>query len=238
MITSYNPICLTTGYDPQLFLNTDLNVGIGTATPYSKLQVNGSLSIAANGQDVSNGSEGIIFGTDGSISSNDSGPGLIFSVDAINGLRTYGNGGAGGAVILSTDRSNLRVGIGTDTPDSTLHVVGDVNIDGNLIFDSYTESVVANGNSGTSKTLSLASGTVHTCTLTGNCTFTMPTATAGKSFSMFLNSGSGNYTASFSGVRWADSAIPTATITASKVDIYSFISDGTYWYGSFSQNYG
>jgi hypothetical protein len=66
----------------------------------------------------------------------------------------------------------------------------------------------------------------------------MPTATAGKSFSLFLNSGSGNYTATFTGVRWADSAIPTATITASKVDIYSFISDGTYWYGSFSQNYG
>jgi hypothetical protein len=223
------------------FFYTDRNnarIGIGTATPYSKLQVNGSLSIAVDGQDVANGNEGIIFGTDGSISSNDSGPGPLFSVDAINGLRTYGDGGAGSAVILSTDRSNLRVGIGTDTPDSTLHVVGDVNIDGNLIFDSYTESVVANGNSGANKTLSLASGTVHTCTLTNNCTFTMPTATAGKSFSMFLNSGSGNYTASFSGVRWADSAIPTATITASKVDIYSFISDGTFWYGSFSQNYG
>lgn len=130
------------------------------------------------------------------------------------------------------------VGIGTSTPSVKLDVVGDVNIDGNLTFDSFTESVVSNGNSGTSKTLSLTSGTVHTCTLTGNCTFTMPTATAGKSFTMFLNTGSGNYTASFSGVRWADSAIPTATILASKVDIYSFISDGSYWYGSFSQNYG
>jgi len=130
------------------------------------------------------------------------------------------------------------VGIGTSTPSVKLDVVGDVNIDGNLTFDSFTESVVSNGNSGTSKTLSLVSGTVHTCTLTGNCTFTMPATTAGKSFTMFLNTGSGNYTASFSGVRWADSATPTATILASKVDIYSFISDGSYWYGSFSQNYG
>jgi len=105
-------------------------------------------------------------------------------------------------------------------------------------FDSFTESVVTIGNSSTSQTLSLTSGTVQTCTLTGNCTFTMPTATAGKSFTMFLDTGSGNYTASFSGVRWADSATPTATILANKVDIYSFISDGTYWYGSFSQNYG
>jgi hypothetical protein len=147
----------------------------------------------------------------------------------------------GGAYITLTD--NIAMNCGgqislTCDPAATIELNGPVNVNGDLTFDSYTESVVANGNSGASKTLSLASGTVHTCTLTGNCTFTMPTATAGKSFSVFLNTGSGNYTASFSGVRWADSAIPTATITASKVDIYSFISDGSFWYGSFSQNYG
>jgi hypothetical protein len=146
-----------------------------------------------------------------------------------------------GANITLTDNIAMgcvgNISLTCDT-EASIELNGVVNVNGDLTFDSYTESVVANGNSGTSKTLSLASGTVHTCTLTNNCTFTMPTATAGKSFSMFLNSGSGNYTASFSGVRWADSAIPTATITASKVDIYSFISDGTYWYGSFSQNYG
>jgi hypothetical protein len=153
-----------------------------------------------------------------------------------------------GANITLTDNIGISCGgdIGlngysialTCDPSATIELNGPVNVNGDLTFDSYTESVVVNGNSGASKTLSLASGTVHTCTLTNNCTFTMPTATAGKSFSMFLNSGSGNYTASFSGVRWADSAIPTATITASKVDIYSFISDGSFWYGSFSQNYG
>jgi hypothetical protein len=113
-----------------------------------------------------------------------------------------------------------------------------LDITGSLTYSAFTEKVVAIGNSGTSQTLSISSGTVQTCTLTGNCTFTMPAATAGKSFTLFLNSGSGNYTATFTSVRWADSATPTATITASKVDIFSFISDGTYWYGSFSQNYG
>ena len=113
-----------------------------------------------------------------------------------------------------------------------------LNIDGNLVFDSFTESVVAIGNSSTSQTISLTSGTVQTCTLTNNCIFTMPTTTAGKSFTMFLNTGSGNYTASFSGVLWSDSTPPTITTTANKVDILSFISDGNYWYGSYSQNYG
>jgi hypothetical protein len=226
------------GLSNSLIFDDGTNVGIGTATPYSKLQVNGSLSVAIDGSDVSTGGEGIIFGTDGSIYSNDSGPGPMLSLDQTNGLRIYGDGGTSSAVILSTDRGYARIGIGTATPDSTLHVVGDVNIDGNLTFDSFTESVVAIGNSSTSKTISLTSGTVQTCTLTGNCTFTMPTATAGKSFSLFLNTGSGGFTATFTGVRWSDSTPPTITSTASKVDLLSFISDGSYWYGSFSQNYG
>ena len=128
--------------------------------------------------------------------------------------------------------------IGIDAESNLTFDGSTLNIDGNLVFDSFTESVVAIGNSSTAQTLSLASGTVQTCTLTGNCAFTMPTATAGKSFTMFLNSGSGNYTASFSGVLWSDSAPPTITTTASKIDILSFISNGTYWYGSYSQNYG
>lgn len=107
-----------------------------------------------------------------------------------------------------------------------------------LTFNTYTETIVDNGNSGTSKTIDLTNGTVQTCTLTGNCVFTMPSTTAGKSFTLFLNTGAGSFTATFTGVRWSDSTAPTITSTASKVDILSFISDGSYWYGSFSQNYG
>ena len=222
VISTYNPICLTTQNAAQLYLNTDGNVGIGTAAPLSKLQVAGDTSCdgALNiTQDISNGVD------------------LTDWRTIINGgsISTYSNinigfNGAGYNVSIN--------GNGGFTGGASVGIAGDLDVGGNLTFDSFTESVVTIGNSSTSKTISLASGTVQTCTLTSNCTFTMPTATAGKSFSMFLNTGSGNYTASFSGVRWADSAIPTATITASKVDIYSFISDGSFWYGSFSQNYG
>lgn len=131
-----------------------------------------------------------------------------------------------------------NVGIGTVSPGSRLDVNGNVNIDGNLTFDSFTESVVAIGNSSTSKTIDLTAGTVQTCTLTANCVFTMPTATAGKSFTLFLSTGAGSFTGTFTGVRWAGGTAPTITTTASKVDILSFISDGSFWYGSYSQNYG
>ena len=116
--------------------------------------------------------------------------------------------------------------------------VGTTNLTFNNLFDTVTETVVANGNSGSGITLSLSGGTVHTCTLTNNCVFTMPATSAGKSFTIFLNTGSGNYTASFTGVLWNYSSAPTITTAANKVDILSFISDGTYWYGSYSQNYG
>lgn len=162
--------------------------------------------------------------------------------DNANTLTISSSGTSGGSTISNAGDNRILTSDGTSAGingESNLTFDGStLNIDGNIVFDSFTESVVSVGSSGPTKTLSISSGTVQTCTLTSNCVFTMPSAVAGKSFSMFLNSGSGNYTASFSGVLWSDSAPITVTTTANKVDILSFISDGTYWYGSFSQNYG
>lgn len=107
----------------------------------------------------------------------------------------------------------------------------------NATYTNYTESVVAIGSTGTAKTIDLTSGTVQTATLTGNCTFTMPTASAGKSFLLLLNTGAGSFTGTFTGVKWPAATAPTVTTTASRLDILTFISDGTNWYGSFVQNY-
>jgi hypothetical protein len=107
----------------------------------------------------------------------------------------------------------------------------------NLVLSGYyTESVVAIGNSGTTKTLSLASGTFQTVTLTGNCTFTMPTATAGQSFILIVSQdATGGRTATFTGVKWPAGTAPTITATASAVDILSFVANGSVWYGTFAQ---
>lgn len=107
----------------------------------------------------------------------------------------------------------------------------------NLVLSGYyTESVVAIGNSGTTKTLSLASGTFQTVTLTGNCTFTMPTATAGQSFILIVSQdATGGRTATFTSVKWPGGTAPTITATASAVDIISFVANGSVWYGTFSQ---
>jgi hypothetical protein len=109
----------------------------------------------------------------------------------------------------------------------------------NPTLTNYTESVVAIGTVGASHTLDLTNGTVQTATLTAStpCTFTMPTATAGKSFILKLTqAASGMTTATFTGVKFSGGTAPTITATASAVDLLSFIADGTSWFGSAIQN--
>jgi hypothetical protein len=111
----------------------------------------------------------------------------------------------------------------------------------NPTVTDYVETVSVIGTVTTASTLSLASGTVLTATLTAStaCTFTMPTATAGKSFVLLLKQAAttGNGTATFTGVKFSVTGAPTITATAGKMDILTFVSDGTNWYGSFVQGY-
>lgn len=111
----------------------------------------------------------------------------------------------------------------------------------NPTITGYVESVVALGVIGSAVTLSLASGTMITATLTASAltTFTMPAAVAGKSFVLLLKQAAttGNGTAAFTGVKWNSIGAPTITPTAAKMDVLSFVSDGTDWYGSYSQGY-
>jgi hypothetical protein len=111
----------------------------------------------------------------------------------------------------------------------------------NPTVTNYVESVVAIGTVTSSNTLALTNGTVQTATLTAStaCTFTMPTATAGKSFVLLLKqaAATGNGTATFTSVKWGAAGAPTITATAGKMDILTFIADGTNWYGSAAQGY-
>jgi hypothetical protein len=111
----------------------------------------------------------------------------------------------------------------------------------NPTVTNYVETLQAVGTVGASSTLALTNGTVLTATLTAStaCTFTMPTATAGKSFILLLKqaASTGNGTATFTSVKWGTSGAPTITATAGRMDILTFVADGTNWYGSAAQGY-
>lgn len=107
----------------------------------------------------------------------------------------------------------------------------------NPTITNYTETRYT-ANSSTAITLDLANGTMQDITLTGSPTITMPTAASGKSFVLFLRTGTGSYTVTWTTVKWAGGTAPTITSTASRMDIFSFFSDGTNWYGvTAGQNY-
>ena len=109
----------------------------------------------------------------------------------------------------------------------------------NPTVTNYVETLYNIGTLTTSHTIDLTNGTVQQATLTAStaCTFTMPTATAGKSFTLFLKQPAsiGNATATFTGVKF--NAVYTMTSTAGYLDILSFISDGTSWYGNAAQSF-
>ena len=107
------------------------------------------------------------------------------------------------------------------------------------INDGYTEETTT-ANTTTAYTILLSGGTFQILTLTGNCTFTFPTATAGQSFMMFLKQdATGSRTVTWPAVvKWPSSTAPTITATASKGDKFVFTADGTNWLGSVAgQNY-
>jgi hypothetical protein len=107
-----------------------------------------------------------------------------------------------------------------------------------VIKNDYQEQTYT-ANSSTAITLNIVTnGTDQVITLTGTATITMPTATAGKSFLLKLKTGAGAYTVTWSTVKWPSGTAPTLTSTASRMDIFSFFSDGTNWYGcTVGQNY-
>lgn len=145
------------------------------------------------------------------------------------------------ATFLATPSSaNLAAAL-TDETGSGSAVFGTSPTVNNPTVTNYVESVVAIGTVSSSHTIALTNGTVQTATLTAStaCTFTMPTATAGKSFILLLKqaASTGNGTATFTGVKFGTAGAPTITAAAGKMDILTFVADGTNWYGSIAQGY-
>ena len=116
-------------------------------------------------------------------------------------------------------------------------MTGNLTVNADLIVRGYKETHTDNGNTGTSQTIDISSSTLQTYTLTGNCTFTMPTPEAGRSFTMFLKTGAGSFTATFTGVKFPLNTAPTITTDANRMDLITFYCDGTNWYGNVQQEY-
>lgn len=162
-------------------------------------------------------------------------------VGATNGGTGLTSPGTSGNVLTSNGtswltRSLTDAGIAGVTTSQTLT---NKTIEAGTFTNGYTEETVS-ANTGSAYTIGLANGTVQILTLTDTCTYTFPTPTAGKSFLLVQKQdGVGSRTVTWdAAVKWPASTAPTITSTASKADLFSFVADGTYWYGrTIGQNY-
>ena len=108
------------------------------------------------------------------------------------------------------------------------------------VIKDYAETVYAGGDTATAKTLDETNGNVQTWTMTGNCTFTMPSGSGlqpGTSMTLILTQdGTGSRTGTFTSVKWAGASAPTLTTTATTgIDIITFYTfnggASPVWYG-------
>ena len=147
--------------------------------------------------------------------------------------------GTTGQAIVTDGSGNLSFSSTGDVTLTGTQTLTNKTIEAGTFTNGYTEETVT-ANTSTAYTIDLANGSVQILTLTGNCTFTFPTATAGRSFILLLKQdGTGARTVTWpADVEWPGGTAPTITSTASKLDKYVFTADGTNWYGSNAgQNY-
>jgi hypothetical protein len=173
---------------------------------------------------------------------------VTVSSGSINGITSNGStfsnvtivSGSGNSLSLTNTTlttSTLNGGTANGVTQSNVTVISGAV--GNVTVNGYTEAItIGYGNTGSANTISISNTTIITANLSASCTFTMPTATAGKSFTVLLKTGAGSRTGVFTGVRWnSGNTAPTVTTTANRLDIFTFVADGSVWYGSYAQNY-
>lgn len=142
-----------------------------------------------------------------------------------------------GNVVLSTSPTLVTPLLGTPTSGVLTNCTGGPTLT-NATFvtptvTGYTETPYS-ANSGSAITLNLANGTLQIITLNAATpTITLPAAVSGKSFLLFLKQdATGSRIPTWVTATWPSASAPTLTTTASRMDVISFVSDGTKWYGA------
>jgi hypothetical protein len=148
------------------------------------------------------------------IATSTSGIGITGNID--------GSGDGGLGYSLFSDSAGMQLAVTSNhylafktnnTERVRIHTDGVVQFKGGITEQQVSKSA--------SFTPSFAEGTIYNCT--ASLTVTMPTATAGKSFTIIAST-----PPSWSGtIKWSGGSAPTGTGIA----IYTFISNGTNWYG-------
>ena len=96
-----------------------------------------------------------------------------------------------------------------------------------------------NGGSTVSNTVNWNNSNIQSYTLNANTSFTFSNGLAGATYILLISQNAANiYNVTWPvSVAWSGGATPSITATYSKTDIFTFIYNGTTYYGGYSQNY-
>ena len=134
-----------------------------------------------------------------------------------------------GTLTLPTSTDTL---VGRATTDTLTNKTLTTPVVTNPTVTNYVETTYA-PSAGTAFTVDLTNGTIQKFTSSGNLTITLPSSVAGKSYTVMISYG-GTHTLTWAGggtIKWAGGTTPTATSTSGKIDIFTFLCDGTNTYG-------
>ena len=144
--------------------------------------------------------------------------------------------GSGIATFLATPSSaNLAAAVTDETGTGAL-VFANAPTLVNPTITNYTETQYSATVTGNAITLALTNGTFQVITtMVGANAITLPAPGAGKSLTVQVVYASTPTSLSFASpsgsLKYPGGTTPTATLTNTKSDFYSFVSDGTNWYG-------
>lgn len=221
-----NPVSYT-----PLLGNVTINGGTANALTLTNVTVS-SGTITSNAATLTN-----VTITSGNINSVTSNASTFSNVSIISGNINNITSNASTFTNSTITTATVNGGTANGVTESNVTIISGTV--GNVTINAYTEAVTSGYvNTGAAYTINIANSTIITANLSASCTFTMPANTAGKSFILMLKTGAGGFTGTFTGVRWnSGNTAPTITATANRLDILTFVADGSAWYGSASQNY-
>ena len=101
-------------------------------------------------------------------------------------------------------------------------------------------SADANGNTTSTTAVNWNDSNIQTFTLNANpTTFTFANPNAGATYILIIRqNAAGSYTITWPGtVTWSGASTPTMTATANRYDVFTFIYDGSKYFGSYVQNF-
>jgi predicted secreted protein len=228
--TNSGAILFLTNNTERLRIDSSGNVGIGTTSINAKFVVSDGANGLEVSTNVSSSSVTQITSYNRSTSAY-----TTFNFDALTTRFSIS-----GTEKLRIDSSG-NVGIGTTSATAKLHVNGTANITGNLTLSGQSYFVASTiTNSGASYSWDLNTNQVARLTLNGNKTLNNPTnQNAGAVYILIVTqSASGSNTLAFdTAYKFPGGVTPTISTTANKVDVLTFVSDGTNMLGVATQSY-